>query len=83
MKHRLCRAVDVDVNELDRVYTRLTREPGDDALYKLPESKNNDSLTFLLSPVQQLVEYENDQYDSPPRPGVPGLWSGSDSWIGR
>ncbi len=60
---------------------RLTRELAD---YELPDDNDdNDALTFLLSPTKLLVDYENTQYDTKPRPGIPGLWSDSTSWIGQ
>lgn len=52
--------------------------------YDLPEQDTDDSLTFLLSPTELLVEHDEDNMLDPMiRPGIPGLWSGSDSWIGK
>ena len=60
---------------------RLMRDEAD---YELPSDDDDDaSLTFLLSPTKLLVDYENTQYDTKPRPGIPGLWSDSTSWIGQ
>ena len=50
--------------------------------YELKEHTNNDAKTFLINPTN-LVDYDNDQRDTSPRPGIPGPWASSLRWIGR
>ena len=53
-----------------------------DKNFELKNHDNNDAKTFLINP-QNEVEYENNQLDTMPRPGIPGPWSSSMRWIGR
>lgn len=92
MRRRLCRSEPLEAHctptELETEYQRLMRSVDFDDLgeanyHLLDDSSDGDRKTFMLNPMSKVVEYENTQYDTLPRPGIPGLWSGSESWIGR
>lgn len=63
--------------------TSIDSEPKHDDGFKLLDCRNEDDLTFLIRPDALVVNYDNDQHDTTPRPGTPGPWEASDRWIGR
>lgn len=85
MFRRLCRST--PLVDLETEYQRLMRSVDlddlGDANYHLLDDESTDRRTFMLAPMAKLVEYEDTQYDTPPRPGIPGLWMDSLRWIGR
>jgi len=86
---RLCKLTPVE--QIESEYNEMirnleTKENNENnKLYELKKNNNNnqDLKTFLIKPSKLLVDYTNDQLDTPPRPGIEGPWSSSDRWIGR
>jgi hypothetical protein len=82
---RLIRQADIDVEELELQYLNLQSDLDDDdeeeQLYELKDQVNNDKKTFFIQPGNLLVEYDDNQYDTTPRPGIPGYWQASERWI--
>jgi len=86
---RLVRLSAIDIEKMENEYRRMIEQSHknffnnkENVKYELKEHTNNDAKTFLINP-QNLVEYDNNQLDTAPRPGIPGPWSSSLRWIGR
>lgn len=85
---RLVKLSELDMDELEKEYRRIIEDNEKDFYdkghknYELKEHTNNDTKTFLINPTN-LVDYDNDQRDTSPRPGIPGPWASSLRWIGR
>lgn len=85
---RLVKLSEIDVQNLEKEYCRMIEDNEKDFYdkgkknYELQTHENNDAKTFLINP-QNLIDYDNDQIDTSPRPGIPGPWASSLRWIGR
>lgn len=85
---RLVKLSEIDVQNLEKEYRRMIEDNEKDFYdkskknYELQTHENNDAKTFLINP-QNLIDYDNDQIDTSPRPGIPGPWASSLRWIGR
>ena len=89
---RLVKLSAVDMNKLEMEYRRMIEDnersffdgnsKTNDKNFELKRDENNDAKTFVLNP-QNVVDYENEQLDTNPRPGIPGWWASSMRWIGR
>ena len=85
---RLVKLSEIDVQNLEKEYRRMIEDSEKDFYdkgkknYELQTHENNDAKTFLINP-QNLIDYDNDQIDTSPRPGIPGPWASSLRWIGR
>ena len=85
---RLVKLSEIDVQNLEKEYRRMIEDNEKDFYdkgkknYELQTHENNDAKTFLIKP-QNLIDYDNDQIDTSPRPGIPGPWASSLRWIGR
>jgi len=53
------------------------------SLDMIDDEKENTSSTFMLIPGSSLINYENGQHDTAPRPVSDGPWKASDVWIGK
>ena len=89
---RLRKLSDVDIQNLELEYLKMIndsdKEYCNDGCHDYHLSSNDDSdnaenKTFLIKPTTLLVDYENGQDDTMPRPGPSEWWSSSDRWIGR
>lgn len=76
------RAVELEKEYL-KLMDRVTQDSSPLTNFKLPEKEDNNSLTFLVQPGQQLVEYDDNQLDLNPWPSEQGIWQSSLRWIGR
>lgn len=85
---RLVKLSEIDVQNLEKEYRRMIEDNEKNFYdkgkknYELQTHENNDAKTFLINP-QNLIDYDNDQIDTSPRPGIPGPWASSLRWIGR
>ena len=85
---RLVKLSEIDVQNLEKEYRRMIEDNEKDFYdkgkknYELQTHENNDAKTFIINP-QNLIDYDNDQIDTSPRPGIPGPWASSLRWIGR
>ena len=85
---RLVKLSEIDVQNLEKEYRRMIEDNEKDFYdkgkknYELQTHENNDAKTFLINP-QNLIDYDNDQIDTSPRPGIPSPWASSLRWIGR
>ena len=85
---RLVKLSEIDVQNLEKEYRRMIEDNEKDFYdkgkknYELQTHENNDAKTFLINP-QNLMDYDNDQIDTSPRPGIPGPWASSLRWVGR
>ena len=85
---RLVKLSEIDVQNLEKEYRRMIEDNEKDFYdkgkknYELQTHENNDAKTFLINP-QNLIDYDNNQIDTSPRPGIPGPWASSLRWIGR
>lgn len=89
---RLIKLSELDINNLEMEYRRMIEDnersyfdggkEENDKNFELKQHENNDAKTFVLNP-QNVVDYENEQLDTNPRPGIPGWWASSMRWIGR
>lgn len=76
------RAVELEKEYL-KLMDRVTQDSSPLTNFKLPEKEDNNSLTFLVQPGQQLVEYDDNQLDLNPWSGEQDIWQSSLRWIGR
>ena len=78
----------VDIKQLEKEYTRLidniSRDNSDssEGILLADERDNNNNLTFFVQPGGMLVEYDDNQLFTDPRPGEQGWYSDSLRWIG-
>ena len=84
---RLIRLSEIDIKKLEDEYQKMIINNGKERvqeqkrLHTLPEDNSDDVTTLLINPM--LVEYENSELNTAPRPGMQGWWAGSMRWLGR
>ena len=85
---RLIKLSDIDISKLEQEYQKMILDNEKSSYdnrnkkFELQDHHNSDAKTFLVNP-QNLIDYENEQNDTSPRPGIPGWWASSMRWLGR